>query len=951
MFFNTSIGDLRKQRRQKRIEKKSERLANAKNDKLARRVNLKSIARYSMMPEIMPRVRGLGMHFGHFAYLIALILNSARLIPNGHPVLNARMMGQFGIRDVLALAANNIKWTWKNIDQIAIFASIMTGLILILVQAVLIVLYAFSSTAFANPSAESFFTTPVENVQTDVVLIFLDQVFGANLDVFGAASQPTGTPVYEGLQAILGLYSMATMVIAVIIVLYYILTVIGEAAKTGTPFGQRFNSLWAPIRLVVALGLLVPLGSGLNSAQYITLWMAKMGSGLGTQIWSEFTTHITATGEVVSKPASASTVAFVSRIFLSEVCAASFNQIEEDNVRKITILQSLGNTSQAADFNNTDAMVEAAKNAGMNSVDISWSAKNAGENATDYTCGHITISLADFDLYRDGRLVNQQNRSGTGFWNWVFGGEDLANKIGAVHKDIRAAYITELGNITDAVRPAAELISAYKISVNAKPALGNRDTLAPIPGMLLSAAQSAHDNINLAIQTSYESLTNSNYAKSDAFDEMINRGWGAAGLWYGNIGKINQKYMEAINAAAPTLGTIFNAAEVDRPNTVAQISSFFGGIFGASRFGMGIGATAELESALHTAQNDFAGSILSGVGPDSTLYQDARLESANEGAQSAIATGLLFIIGGSELYDMKNNPDLDPMARLMGAGHAIVTRSMQYFAVGSLFMAAEGASKFVKNPALKFAGEVAGAGAALLFTMASIGLLAGVFLAYIIPLLPFIYFVFAIIGWVLEIFEAIVAMPLWALAHLRIDGDGMPGQAAIGGYQLLLMILLRPALIVMGLIGGYVIFGAAVFFFITLYNSATTIIQQDISGGAPGAVGAFIYTIIFAFLCYNIAIMCFKMIDDVPKGILRWLGAGVQTFGDSRGDPIGGSREMVVGAIAGATVLSSGLKSTGGGLGKAVTRKGMRKEGFDPDDGVTSVRMSGGTPPSSEKPT
>lgn len=677
-----------------------------------------------------------------------------------------------------------------------------------------------------------------------------------------------------------------------------------------------------------------------------------MGSGLGTQIWTEFTTHVTATGEVVSKPAGASTVSLVSRIFLNETCAAALNQINESGGSQISVLQALGNTSQAANFNNAQSMIDAAKNAGMSSVDISWSSHVAGENATDYTCGHITISLADFDLYRDGRIVDQSDRAGTGFWNWVFGGNDLSDRIGGIHSDIRSAYINQMGNIIAGVKPSAEAIAAYKISVNAKPALGNYDSLSFIPDALMGVAQSTHDAINLAIQTSYESLTNSDFAKSGAFDEMIKRGWGAAGLWYGNIGKINQKYMEAINAAAPTLGTIYNAAEVNRPNTVAQISSFFGGIFGASRFGTGNGETAELESALHTAQNDFAGSILSGVGPDSTLYQDARLESANEGGENAIAKGLLWIVGGSEIYDMKNNPDLDPMARLMGAGHAIVTKSMAYFGVGAALSGAGAAAGMTKDPRLKFAGEMAGAAAGIFFIMAGIGLLAGVFLAYIIPLLPFVYFAFAVIGWVLEIFEAIVAMPLWALAHLRIDGEGMPGQAAISGYQLLLMILLRPAMIVIGLIGGYVIFGAAIYFFITLYNSATTIVQHDISGGAPGAVGVFVYTILFAFLCYNIAIMCFKMIDDVPKGMLRWLGAGVQTFGDSRGDPIGGSREMVVGTIAGATAMGSGAKNVGQGLGKAIERNKMRSGGADPDDGVQNVRVVPGddkSPPKDDK--
>ena len=908
----------------------------------SRHSTLKRIVRYSMMPGIMPRLRALGMHFGHFAYLIALVLNSARLIPLGHPALNASLIGTFGVRDVLAIAANNIKLSWRNIDQIAIFSSVVLGLILIVIQAVMIAFYAFLGTAHAQ-STQSFFETPPDNVPTDVVLIFLDQVFGANLNIFGAASEPTGTPVYLGLQAMLGLYSMATMVIAVIIVVYYILTVIGEAAKTGTPFGQRFNSLWAPIRLIVALGLLVPLGSGLNSAQYITLWTAKMGSGLATQVWIVFANSVTSTKSIISKPAPASTTGLVSRIFLSEVCAAAYNQIEQDNSSRVKILQALKGSSLAPNFSSAQSMVAAAKQANMISVVLSWSDNNVGERANDYTCGYITVSLADFDFFSDTGLSQTRDDS---FWEWIWGGRDLVNKIGQIHRDTRTEYIAQIGAIAQAVRPAATAVAAYKISVNATSALGNKATLdaVGIPAILQNTATTTHNAINTKIIASYEALTGSEFSKSDAYQEMIKRGWGAAGLWYGNITKINQKYMDAINASAPTLGTIISAPNIRNAGR-DQDRGFFEAIFGSSR-SMSGEAIRELDSAVLMAQREYADTILRSVPANSPLYQEAQNSIAHSSGESGMARALIWILGGDEMYSLKNNPSLDPMARIAGAGHAILFKSFTAFGIGAaatLGSAAAGVAGKVSGKApgavLTAVSELSGAIASLFFVLAGIALVAGVFLAYIIPLMPFIYFVFAVIAWVLEIFEAIVAMPLWALAHLRIDGDGMPGQAAISGYQLLLMILIRPTLIVFGLIGGYVIFGAAMFFFSTLYNSATSITQQQIAGSDIGAFGVFIYTIIFAFLAYNIATMCFKMIDDVPKGMLRWLGSGTQTFGDSRSDPISGSREMLIGAVASASALKQGLGQTKQGVGKAMQRHKMRKGGMDPDNPVQDVNI------------
>lgn len=519
--------------------------------------NVKSNAgaffRYAVKPDIIPRIRALGMHFGHFSYIIACILHSARLIPQGHPALQAVNIGRFGIVQILAIAANNIKWSARNTDQIVIFGAIITSLIMIAIQAAVIALSAFIGSASAAASPDGFFTTPVANVETDVVLIFLEQVFGANLDFFGTTSQPLGTPVYLGLQHILGFYSQAMMVIAVIIVVYYILTVVGESAKTGTPFGQRFNTLWAPIRLVIALGLLVPLASGLNSAQYLTLWTAKLGSGLGTQVWKVFVDDFTRPTNIASSPEHSSMTELVRRVFLNEVCAASFNQIEEGNSRSIKILQELGGSSELADFASVPNMIARAGIAGEDAVKLSWDAANPGEAADDHTCGFITVSLSELDVFADGETVTTADSdASTGFlFGWQLWGPDITARIGSIHQSVKASYIKEINDVAEAVRPAAIAIAKQRISVNAKPELGDISTLEFIPDLLRSTAEQASTDINNTISSTYADITNASFGNKEV---MTHQGWGAAGLWYSNIGKINQKYSDAVASAIPTLG-------------------------------------------------------------------------------------------------------------------------------------------------------------------------------------------------------------------------------------------------------------------------------------------------------------------------------------------------------------------------------------------------------------
>lgn len=883
--------------------------------------NAKAVWRYATRPEILPRIRRLGFHFGHFAYLIALVLNSARLIPKGHPALHVSHIGQFSIRQVLVIAANHITWSWRHLDQIAIFGAVVIGLIMMVIQALLIAAYAVLSPAQAS-SPQSFFTTPTEYVSSDVVLKMLDQVFGPSLGMFGTTAEPVGTPVYEGLHAVLGLYSMATMVIAVIIVLYYVMTVVGEAAQTGTPFGKRFNSLWSPIRLVVALGLLVPLGTGLNSAQYLTLWTAKLGSGLGTKVWSTFVDEFTEPSNIATRPPEATTVELVNRIFLSEVCAASYNQINEGNSQQVKMVQAYGNTSAAPEFSNVANMIARAQMFEQDAVILAWDRHTIGSDIDEYTCGYLRLNLTEFD--------EDASASAPGL-----GGAPIRNALLSIHNNMKAQYVAQIGAIAEAVRPSAQAIARHQIQINKKPDYNQDTILATIPNDLRKATNDAARALTATLELTYDQITGASYGNKE---RMVQQGWGAAGMWFSNIAKVNQQYIEAIGTGVPIFGNVSDVGEGESAER-RGFMRFFGSM------GLTRGTATVIEETIRFAKERFAEHI-----QQDSLYDSTSFTLPDEGlyadGSKAIATAVTALFGGGPLRDLQANPTLDPMAKLTQGGHHMVAGSLYMFGGGAVVgVLGSIAGIFQKLPIIggisKEASEALKGVSSLLFAIATIGFLAGVMLAYVLPLIPFIYFAFAVIGWILELFEAIAAMPLWALAHLRIEGDGMPGAAAIGGYQLLLMVLIRPALIVIGLIGGSVIFGAAMFFLSSLFDSAVSISRDELTGGTTGPVGLIVYTVIFVFLAYNIALMCFKLIDDVPKGMLRWLGAGISSFSDSRGDPINGSRELMVGAIAAGSQISSGLSRAGSSTAAYV--KSRRQSGAGATSSVHTTAQAGGS--------
>src|ERR1700691_4866749 len=128
------------------------------------------------------------------------------------------------------------------------------------------------------------------------------------LSTYGIFNNNAGGVIQSGLLYVLSWYSYGMLVIGSFLLLYYLVRIIAETAHTGRP-GGRANQLWAPIRTVLSIGLLVPLSTGLNSGQYIVVNLASEGSALASNTWAQFVQAVAgniATGaqNVLSSPAS-----------------------------------------------------------------------------------------------------------------------------------------------------------------------------------------------------------------------------------------------------------------------------------------------------------------------------------------------------------------------------------------------------------------------------------------------------------------------------------------------------------------------------------------------------------------------------------------------------------------------------------------------------------------------
>ena len=158
-------------------------------------------------------------------------------------------------------------------------------------------------------------------------------------------------------------------------------------------------------------------------------------------------------------------------------------------------------------------------------------------------------------------------------------------------------------------------------------------------------------------------------------------------------------------------------------------------------------------------------------------------------------------------------------------------------------------------------------------------LAAGLVLAYLLPAIPFIRFLFGILTWLLTVIEAVLAITIFAAAHItREDSDTLLTRQTRMGWLFLPGLVLRPPLMIFGLVLGYFAFTAV----ISLLNAAWVPLMQ-ISHAQAGAspVGFLAMLAIYTIVAWTAANTSFKLIDILPTHVLTWIGgaAGIDAGG------------------------------------------------------------------------
>ena len=845
----------------------------------------RSVMSFLFMPEIKRSFPAFA-HIGPvFIRTIAIMFAQSGLLPPNHPALMyglARNVPKFKFSDVMGEAWYNLRrGEGVSAYHYGLFFSVIMMLCTVVAGALIFITNLFvgvaSAQLFSHPSGAAtdfasvgaaggtgLFPTNYTAQSGDLAITLLDQVF--RHAVLG-----NGAPLQNGLGPLMLTYNTAVLVVAAIAVFWAIISIIIDTARTGQVGGQRHSIVWVPIRFVFSLGLMIPLASGFNSGQVIMLKFAEWGSNLGSSGWVDYVASVTNGASLIAgtdREEQTDIAVALARVW---TCRTTYNMLLQQgdgltaNTRIVNYPQGLGRRGGTGGAIVGPLAQNQILRPSQKTVQV-----RIGNRAAKGICGGYKITNPEFTGLAGGNNVPAVYEAATrtirrghvqGFFAMMPGARNIA--CGIAHE-----YNEFDGNIT------CSGANGGGNGAGADTGFGDGvlPDIAEINGMV-----AAYDNqFNGQFTAARNALQG--FASSGVFlDEVRRGGWAAMGVWYHTISRLNNVMAEENDS-----GISITSGNLEQLAGAKTFLSFFRDR-SKDELRQKVAETLGKfdiwwdDSAVGAAANSEAGRAVerfSSVSKGPATQSGDGTSSLADILEKILPAGNTVIVDAFESTNNGGQP-IYPMAQLAGIGNNIVGTAVVAYGV---IVAAQLASS-----SLGVLGQIPGLGAAakginyimggpvgslistLLFSLMG----AGLILKYYIPLLPWIRVTFAVLSWLVSLFEAIVILPLLALMNLSTEGEGLFTQTGRNLWIMALNVLFRPVLTVLGYVGALLVFNAMVQYVNTTFEATLASVQGP---SFLFFLNSIVYTVVYIAVIYVLTNSTFKMVDTIPNALMRWLG-------------------------------------------------------------------------------
>jgi conjugal transfer/type IV secretion protein DotA/TraY len=688
--------------------------------------------------------------------------------------------------------------------------------------------------------------------------VLLNQMFGP---LFPSAALPEGDAgVRTVFSSIIGYFNVIILVVGGLMFFYNVTVGVLQSAHEGQVLGQRWSSLWAPLRVLFAVGLLVPVPNygGYNLAQVGVAYVVKGSTNIASEIWKG-SVNLILDGDVpiaTSEPRFSPDV--IRTLYENAACINLLNYQYE----------TIGSPLRVQ-YSNASSPIMSRSNLDPTSsgfpryVSTTQVVGGAGPESFGICGSWMTPEIPAYLL----RVVDEAGGPESA------AAQDIIDRFGKGHRDIMIGVDTRVRALVTGSGDAApvrqdvfdgvlepdpftdELVGISTWANGQLQALVNDLRTRAVN----SGGQSAYDNLRSRITGSCTDDSGSGTAN------CYGEGWVGAGAYYTTLARVNAEVNSLVTASPSASGRTFGVLltqdrfvrNVGGTNLLgyrngtgdllpseaeaARVLADYMELYSTSSYPLAALGFSMSSSDIIEANTE--------AGDSSSGFIDRFLNYINESIQRVQAWFL-------EFFDPANTDSGDPMVGLISMGS---------------FLIGLGSSMLVAS---MFGVRIA----VVMVPFFSVIFAAGATLSFVLPLMPFFYWILGVTGYFLLVVEAIVAVNLWALAHMRMDGDGISGQAGQKGWLMLLALLMTPVLMVFGFLIGMGIFRVSS----DLISAGMFYAVSGISGGANmlvALVGILAFSIMIVTAYIFILERSFSLISEFPNRVMMWMGEGINISG------------------------------------------------------------------------
>ncbi len=684
-------------------------------------------------------------------------------------------------------------------------------------------------------------------------------------------------PILEPIKAL----NSGALIVGGILAAYTILAGTVGTAHDGQMLGKKLSSVWVPIRYSIGTALVLPvIGGGYCVIQLLVVWVIVQGIGLASSVWSAYVQ--TAAKMTPDNSKNLTDISKVEALANFVLRAHACNEMmAKDNDELVSAYQNTtgtagkGESAPSADgkkgnwgvwnLKNGDKMIgkywgkEMINNPTMNPKYKRSDSDIVTGHIYNSTCGFLTMAKPSLKTY-DASKSKHQGYLGT----------ELATGFSAVDvSPILSIHNASLESMIFSLEaPAKAMINKEDFS---------EEDASKLANLAIGHAEEYLDSLT----TAADKLQNSDSWK-EMTDQASEQGWMLAGAWFTRIIIVNNYIRTAVGSYPEVIERDSNPwrflwlTVTDKQKDMKKIIM----VMNAFQSENSLAIANELEAANEEMNSKKA--------KEANNERESKGEKGFFGRLVNKAIGYLIGIDMTEIQ----NDHRHPIILLSEMGNSIIT-ALAGLTAGVMII-----------------GAITGGGAIAAVQM-FMGLpLNGIVIIaitaqFVIPTLPYIIWIGALVGWLLLVIESVIAAPLWAIMHLHPNGDDLTGRGG-DGYKLVLSLIFRPVLMVFGMIGAILISSIMGEFINKTFYS----VFKNSTSGATGIstlIGWIMGLFLYVSLMFTFIKQCFSIIHKLPDQLMRWMGGSTGGLGDMAA----GFQDSAEKSSAGAAALS-GLAVQGG---------------------------------------